>query len=334
LKRIASLIFALGVAVLAFQGTLPKPVQAVTTTWDVRLVGIKENPPILDDAAWATARFTFDDTTRTLTYFIDVFGVAPELVIAAHIHQIGAVGVNTNPKYPLLEKGTTHASGKVTIDASDLPALLGGDMYVNLHTVDHPNGAARAQIESPIKTVYRMEINARNKGDISALMLLFADNAQQIGGGLCAPPTPCLTLDAIRRQAENTAAAHQEIRTVGLLVSGNTLSAREEHRTDTTRAAGIDRQINIDTETIQGGKIIRKLNMQDVTDPQTVAFAALQAARSQATPAAIVVPPATGDGGLASIKRDNRVGLVAFGFGLMAIASMAVGVGRRIARCS
>ncbi len=108
----------------------PHPTEAVTTTgtcvtWASRRIRPSSTP------AWATAQFIFDDATRTLIYTINVFGVAPELVTAAHIHQIGAVGVNTDPKYLLLEKGMLNASGKVTIYASDVPALLAGDMYVN-----------------------------------------------------------------------------------------------------------------------------------------------------------------------------------------------------------
>jgi len=296
------ILLAMAAAIFAFQGTPPHPAQAITTTWDLRLTGLQENPPVLDDAAWATAQLSFDDATRTVTYTINVFGVAPELVTAAHIHFIGAVGVNTNPKYPLLAKGMLNASGKVTIDASDVPALLAGDMYVNMHTLDHPLGAARAQIEPLIKTLYRMEVNALNKFDVASRMAFYADNAQQYGGGLCGGATPCLGKAAIQRQVENAASpgARVTLTTIDFQISGNTLTTVDEIRTNATRTAGIDRFLQTTVTTYAGGLIIRRDIANVLTDPKTQEFIAFQAAQQAAQAGAPIRPPATGDAGLAS----------------------------------
>jgi len=299
IKRISLVILAFALSVLAFQALPVHPSRAAVTTWDLKLMGIQENPPVLDDAAGGTVHLTFDDATRILSYSINVSGVGPELVLAGHIHAGPApVGVNTAPKYPLLDKGQTYASGKVTIDAADVPALLAGDLYINVHTIAHPDGAARAQIESTIKTIFRLDLAARNRGDIATLMSLYTDDAVQPSSGpvtnnLCTV-SACVGKADIQRQAENAIANHVQLTIVGQPeISGNVVTARVEFRNDPTRAAGFDRQIFLHTRTFRGDKISIFSGEADLTDAQTAAFRASQAAAAPA-----VRPPSTGDAGL------------------------------------
>ena len=86
IKRVSLILAALILAMFALQTSPVHPSQAAVTTWDLRLMGIQENPPVLDDAAAGVVHLTFDDATRNLTYTIVVSGVAPELVTAGHIH--------------------------------------------------------------------------------------------------------------------------------------------------------------------------------------------------------------------------------------------------------
>src|SRR5712692_7440173 len=131
IKRVSLVLAAFALGVLAFQASPAHPSRPAVTSWALRLMGIQENPPVVDDAAAGVVQLSFDDATRTISYTINVWGVAPELVLAGHIHAGPApVGVNTAPKYTLLDKGQTHASGKITIDAADVPSLLAGDMYI------------------------------------------------------------------------------------------------------------------------------------------------------------------------------------------------------------
>jgi hypothetical protein len=142
--------------------------------------------------------------------------------------------------------------------------------------------------------IYQLETDARNRGDAAAVASLFADNAQQIGGGLCNLPNPCLTKAAILRQAENQAALHTHLTTIALTVSGNTIRALEERTNDSTRLAGVSRIVSLATETYEAGKIVRKENTPDTSDLQTAAFGAFQAGQVGGA----IRAPATGDAGL------------------------------------
>ena len=142
---------------------------------------------------------------------------------------------------------------------------------------------------------YQMETDARNRGDAGAVASLFADNGQQIGGGLCNLPNPCLTKAAIQRQAENNTELHDHITTVALTVSGNTVRAREERTNDSTRLAGVSRIVSLPVETFEAGKIVRKEISPDQNDAETAAFGIFTRQASVAIRA-----PATGDGGLLS----------------------------------
>ena len=277
MTKLRLILLALVLATLSFQALRPEEARAAATTWDLRLMGIQENPPV-QGPVWGPAQLTFDDATRTLTYTINVFGVAPELVTSAHIHLNGPVGGNAAAKYDLLGKGETNASGRITLDAADVPGLLRGDHYINVNTVHNPDGAARAQVEPPIRTIYRMEVNARNRGDAAAATSLFADDAEQLGGSRCDRWTPCLTKDGIRRDVELQALQNLRLTTIDVQVSGSALTAREEVSDDAILAAGVNRIVVIDTETYRGDTIIRKVVSYDEDDAQTAAFLRFQAA--------------------------------------------------------
>jgi hypothetical protein len=77
IKRVLLVLAAFALAVLAFQASPVHPSQVAVTTWDLRLMGIQENPPVLDDAAAGVVHLTFDEATRNLTYTIVVWGSGP-----------------------------------------------------------------------------------------------------------------------------------------------------------------------------------------------------------------------------------------------------------------
>ncbi len=145
--KTASLLVLAVTAVLAGSAWSTPSISAASTTFEVQLSGANEVPPVTSPAA-GEGRFTFNDTTNVLTYSLTASGVSPNLVTAAHIHR-GAAGTNGPIIYPLATSGFSVVSGSITLTAQDVADLRAGNLYVNMHTTDHPGGAARAQLLLP-----------------------------------------------------------------------------------------------------------------------------------------------------------------------------------------
>jgi hypothetical protein len=127
----------------------------------------QEIPPV-DSEATGVAHFTLDRDGDALAYRLNVANI--EDVTMAHIH-VGTRGVNgpvvvwlypDAPPAQLIEGRTqgTLAAGVVTGDdlvgplaGQDLDALIelirAGEAYVNVHTLEHPAGEIRGQIDVP-----------------------------------------------------------------------------------------------------------------------------------------------------------------------------------------
>jgi uncharacterized repeat protein (TIGR01451 family) len=123
------------------------------------LSGANEVPPVTSDAV-GTATFTYDSATNQLTYDVTVTATTPITITAAHIHQgLPKVNGGVIPNGTLyggspvaLNPGDTwNTSGTVTLTAGSVGAnyerlLMGGDLYVNVHTEGNPSGEVRGQI--------------------------------------------------------------------------------------------------------------------------------------------------------------------------------------------
>jgi hypothetical protein len=114
---------------------------------EVRATGAQEVPPV-STVGTAFARFTFDENTGTLDFFVTQFGFSANVVTAAHIHR-GAVGVNGPIIHFISATGFIQASGRLQLSAADVADLKAGNLYLNVHSVDYPAGYARAQLFLP-----------------------------------------------------------------------------------------------------------------------------------------------------------------------------------------
>lgn len=139
--------FALLAAFAVSAGLGAATAQAEPVTIEVVATGDEEVPPV-DDSGRAHARFTFDSDTNELTYVVTVSGPSPGLVTAAHIHR-GVEGENGPVVYPLSLEGFTIVSGSITLTDDDVADLEAGRFYVNVHSMEHPGGFARAQLFLP-----------------------------------------------------------------------------------------------------------------------------------------------------------------------------------------
>ncbi len=146
-----------------------------------------------------------------------------------------------------------------------------------------PTPMSATSTPAPFDPVARVKqfLDDQNRGDVAAALALLTDDAVKEGGS-CQPP--CVGKAAIQKDIEQDLATH----TVHVLadstfqVSGNIVTARVEHQSDLSRAAGIDRFFAIATIEFTGDKISHITSRLDTSDPQTATFAAFQRARQLA----------------------------------------------------
>jgi ketosteroid isomerase-like protein len=103
-------------------------------------------------------------------------------------------------------------------------------------------------------SIFRQAIDARNRGDIEALMQLFSPDVVREDGS-CNPP--CIGLDAVRRSFENNIAEHFQATLTAVDGAGDTVTARSDIRSDAFRARGIERRPSSYTIKFKDAKIIR-----------------------------------------------------------------------------
>lgn len=146
-----SVIGALAVFVVAGAGLLAggaaEDARAATFEFTVEATGSNEVPSVSGPGS-ATGEFTFDDETNELEYRVTVDGLSEDEVTAAHIHS-GAEGENGPILYTLSDEGFTEIEGSVQLTDDDVQALMDGELYLNVHSIDNPDGFARGQLELP-----------------------------------------------------------------------------------------------------------------------------------------------------------------------------------------
>jgi hypothetical protein len=153
----------LSLGATAIISNIPKAL-ATTEAFVTNLSGDKEVPPVQTQAT-GTAGFS-QPHLNNMTYGVQVQNI--EGVTAAHIHQ-GKEGQNgpvvvtlfkadnqtgTGPVNGQLVGGTISndmlegAMAGKTLEGDLVKAIQNGETYVNVHTVENPNGAIRGQIVS------------------------------------------------------------------------------------------------------------------------------------------------------------------------------------------
>jgi ketosteroid isomerase-like protein len=112
--------------------------------------------------------------------------------------------------------------------------------------------AALAQ-NDPV-AVFRQAIDARNRGDLVAMMALFSDDAVREDGS-CQPP--CVGRAAVRESFQKNIDEHFQAKVTSVEGTGDTVTARAEISSDAFRAQGVDKRMTSYTVKLQGGKITR-----------------------------------------------------------------------------
>ena len=171
-------------SLIAFSAMNDAPVaQAAVHTFEVQMIGAEENPAVVNPGS-AFARFTFDDQTGQLTYFVTVSGLSPNQILAAHIHR-GARGVNGPVVYFLSSTGFTQVVGTIALSEADVADLRAGNFYANVHSVDFPGGFARGQMILPAVAAPPAAVTPPRTGDAGLLDSREGGlNAALIGAGI------------------------------------------------------------------------------------------------------------------------------------------------------
>lgn len=134
---------------LALAGTLGWA-QAAPVQFEVPLAGTSEVPPV-QTAGSGSARLTYDPGTRVVTWDI-TFSQLSSPATMSHFHGPAAAGKNAPVLIWLSKKGEAPASpitGQTTLSPEDAKMFEAGDMYVNVHSQEHPAGEIRGQVVPP-----------------------------------------------------------------------------------------------------------------------------------------------------------------------------------------
>lgn len=109
------------------------------------LQGSNEVPPVTS-ANTGVASFVLNRANLQLHY---VLSTTITDTTAAHIH-VGPAGANGPVSYTLAATpGFTAVRGMVTLDPAILPLLETSGLYVNVHSLRHPGGELRGQLNGP-----------------------------------------------------------------------------------------------------------------------------------------------------------------------------------------
>jgi len=131
-----SLVGALGIAV---DCAMSQPM----STQQVVLSGSNEVPPVTTSAS-GTGTVTINPD-HTVSVDIKVTGM---MATAAHIHE-GAAGANGPVIVPFSKTGdnTFAAPAGAKLTDSQYASYKAGNLYVNVHSMQHPGGEIRAQLK-------------------------------------------------------------------------------------------------------------------------------------------------------------------------------------------
>jgi ketosteroid isomerase-like protein len=114
--------------------------------------------------------------------------------------------------------------------------------------------------------IFRQAIDARNRGDLAAMMALFTDDAVREDGS-CQPP--CVGLAAVKKSFQKNIDEHFHANVISAEpTGGDTVTARAEISSDAFRTSSVERRMTSYTVKLSGGKIAR---WSSLLPPQTPA---------------------------------------------------------------
>ncbi|HEU0075071.1 MAG TPA: CHRD domain-containing protein [Dehalococcoidia bacterium] len=153
----------------------PGPANAATVSFVVQAAGANVTPAVVSGGA-ANAQFYFDDETNELTYTVAIVGMSLEQIMGAQLNR-GAAGEEGPVAYTLSDEPFTQIVGSLELSDEDVDALFAGELYLNVLSVDFPEGFARGQLIPP--EVATSEDGVEASTDIEASEEIDADASEE-----------------------------------------------------------------------------------------------------------------------------------------------------------
>lgn len=119
------------------------PASAETVALKADLKGSNEVPPNTA-AATGTVTMSYDTTSKRLSWKGTVSGLTAAPT-AAHFHGPAQPGKNAGVQIAIPNPGASF-EGSALLTDTQAQDLLGGRIYVNIHTAAHPGGEVRGQV--------------------------------------------------------------------------------------------------------------------------------------------------------------------------------------------
>jgi hypothetical protein len=88
---------------------------------------------------------TYDTQTKQLKWKVSYSGLSGPAT-AAHFHGPAEPGKNAGVMIPIQNIATSPAEGSATLTDAQAADLMGGRLYVNVHTAANPGGEIRGQV--------------------------------------------------------------------------------------------------------------------------------------------------------------------------------------------
>lgn len=123
-----------------------RPAYAETFECTTSLDGSREVPPVETDGT-GTATLTFDSETSELMWEIEFSGLSGNAT-AAHFHGPAASGSNAGVQVNIGDVSglVSPMNGTAVLNAVQATTLLDGELYINIHTEENPDGEVRGQV--------------------------------------------------------------------------------------------------------------------------------------------------------------------------------------------
>ncbi|MGH7119942.1 MAG: CHRD domain-containing protein [Acetobacteraceae bacterium] len=125
-------------------------VQAAPVSFTVALSGASQVPPVATQGK-GTADLTYDATTRTLKWSVTTSDLS-SAVTMAHFHGPAVAGKNGRVQIWISKRGKAPSNpitGEATLTQAQAEMLMDDELYINVHTKDHPAGEIRGQVVPP-----------------------------------------------------------------------------------------------------------------------------------------------------------------------------------------
>ncbi|AWL95005.1 MULTISPECIES: CHRD domain-containing protein [Bradyrhizobium] len=133
-----TVIAALALGAVAFAA--PASAEKLKATLDG-----KSEVPATTSSATGTADLDYDAASKKLSWTVTYSGLSGPAT-AAHFHGPAEAGKNAGVALAIPNATASPVKGEATLTDAQAADLLGGKLYVNIHTAANPGGEIRGQV--------------------------------------------------------------------------------------------------------------------------------------------------------------------------------------------